>query len=316
MTILFTGASSFTGYWFVKELINEGYHVKAIFTKKSIDEYQGIRNTRVRELVKICDVAFDCKFGDHRFIKLIESSGNIDLLCHHAAEVKNYKSEDFDIYSAFHNNTLNIKLVLPELLKKNCNKILLTGSVFENDEGDKDIDMRAFSPYALSKNYTFQTFRYYCNQSKISLGKFVIPNPFGPFEEERFTNYLVKNWMNKQVPVINTPDYIRDNIHVDLLAKTYSYFVKSIQHSEKPLVKINPSGYVESQGAFTNRFSNEMQKRLHLDCRYSLAKQVDFNEPLRRVNFEKAADFIKNWNEEKAWDILADYYSEQFSSKK
>ena len=61
-----------------------------------------------------------------------------------------------------------------------CNKILLTGSVFENDEGAGSRDLRAFSPYGLSKGFTWQLFRYHAQIRSMTLGKFVIPNPFGP----------------------------------------------------------------------------------------------------------------------------------------
>jgi hypothetical protein len=47
----------------------------------------------------------------------------------------------------------------------------------------------------------------------------VIANPFGPLEEPRFCAYLVKTWAAGQVPEVRTPLYVRDNIHVSLLAK-------------------------------------------------------------------------------------------------
>ena len=64
---------------------------------------------------------------------------------------------------------------------------------------------------------TFQFFRYYCHEAGLALGKFVIPNPFRPFEEPRFTAYLMRNWREGKPAEVKTPDYLRDNIHVDLL---------------------------------------------------------------------------------------------------
>ncbi len=72
----------------------------------------------------------------------------------------NYKSPDFDVTAAVENNTHRLPVVLDLLMDKGCRKIVLTGSVFENDEGAGSADLRAFSPYALSKAFTWQLFRY------------------------------------------------------------------------------------------------------------------------------------------------------------
>ena len=52
MKILFTGASSFTGYWFVKALAEAGHEVTVIFTKDCPESYEGIRRARVKRLLK------------------------------------------------------------------------------------------------------------------------------------------------------------------------------------------------------------------------------------------------------------------------
>ena len=58
---------------------------------------------------------------------------------------------------------------------------------------------------------------FYCEAAGLPLGKFVIPNPFGPFEEPRFCAYLIRQWQAGQAAEVRTPAYVRDNIHVDLL---------------------------------------------------------------------------------------------------
>ncbi len=308
MKILFTGASSFTGYWFVKELIKTGNEVHTIFTKSSVEEYERIRKVRVEEIIQSTHSYFSCNFGDNNFLNILNQERYWDILCHHAADVTNYKNPDFNINSALNKNTNNIIEVLDILKTKNCNTILLTGSVFENGEGSGSDSLPAFSPYGLSKSFTFETFKYFCRQKEIKLGKFVIPNPFGPFEDPRFTTYLAKKWLNKEVAVVNTPDYVRDNILVQLLAKTYNYFCQSLFSSLRVFEKINPSGYVESQGAFTQRFSNEMQKRLNMPCEFELKNQMVFPEPRVRTNTELASKLFDDWDEEKSWDGLAEYY--------
>ena len=140
----------------------------------------------------------------------------------------NYKSQDFDVAGAVAKTTRQLPVVLDTLQNSGCGKIVLTGSVFENDEGAGSDDLRAFSPYGLSKAFTWQTFRYYAQLRKMTLGKFVIPNPFGPYEEPRFTHYLMKNWFAGKTAIVNTPLYVRDNIHVSLLAKIYARYAMSL----------------------------------------------------------------------------------------
>ena len=107
MKVLFTGSSSFTGYWFVNYLLNQGHSVFSTFTKKKLEDYNELKWTRVQKLLNKVHPEFDTKFGDEKFLDLI-NTGDFDLICHHGAEVTDYKSLDFDILSAFKNNTNNI----------------------------------------------------------------------------------------------------------------------------------------------------------------------------------------------------------------
>ena len=40
---------------------------------------------------------------------------------------------------------------------------------------------------------------------EIPLGKFVIPNPFGPFEEARFVAYMMRAFLRRETATIGTP---------------------------------------------------------------------------------------------------------------
>ena len=306
MKVLFTGASSFTGYWFVKVLTDDGYDLTCTFTKQSENDYTGIRKQRVTELMKRVTPVWGCSFGDQRFLDLIKQG--FTVLCHHAADVTNYKSQDFNIASAFQNNTRNMPQVLDSLASSGCNTIVLTGSVFENDEGTGSLPLTAFSPYGLSKSFTSQAFIYFTEAYKISLGKFVIPNPFGPFEDPRFTSYLVKSWFQKTIPAVKTPAYVRDNIHVDLLALAYKDFLENCLRDHPGIIKFNPSGYVESQGAFALRVASEFGTRLHMKCEVKLEKQVIFPEPAIRINTQPVS-LQYDWDEENAWNEFADFYN-------
>jgi nucleoside-diphosphate-sugar epimerase len=148
-------------------------------------------------------------------------------------------------------------------------------------------------------------FRYYAQSRQIDLGKFVIPNPFGPYEEPRFTHYLIKNWFAGVKPSVSTPTYVRDNIHVSLLAKIYLNFVETLATG---ITRINPSGYTESQGAFALRVASEMRKRLGLKCEVIIQEQTDFSEPRIRINTNVVDVSALSWSEEAAWNEFAAYY--------
>lgn len=307
MRVLITGGSSFTGYWFIRALSVAGHEVFATFTQGGEDQYQGIRGQRVRESVAHCTPVWNCEFGDDGFIDLLKGLGDWDLLCHHGAYVHDYKSLGFDYVEAARSNSNNIDSVLPQLIDANCNKLLLTGSVFEQNEGVGEQPLHAFSPYGLSKGMTAEIFRYWTQHFDVRLSRFVIPNPFGPLEEKRFLAYLMGKWLNDDAAGVNTPDYIRDNIHVSLLAKVYSDFAEKVVAGTNRN-QINPSGYVESQGTFAQRVAREMAPRIGKACNLDLAQQTSFDEPIMRVNYDRTDPESVVWDESKAWDDLAEYY--------
>lgn len=312
MKILFTGSSSFTGYWLVRELAAAGHEVVATFRRRPEEYGDQPRRRRVEMVVKSCRPLYGCAFGDETFLRVIREGGPWDLLCHHAADVTNYRSPDFDVPGAVRNNTHNLPAVLDALMAGGCRRVVLTGSFFENDEGAGSQGRPAISAYGLSKGLTAQVFRYYAELRGMGLGKFVIPNPFGPYEEPRFTAYLVKAWRAGQTPSVSTPAYVRDNIQVTLLAKAYAHFVS--QMPATGFRKFNPSGYVETQGAFARRFAAEMAPRLGFDCPLELKVQTDFPEPRTRINIDVLDAAELGWNESRAWDEIAEFYKDPLPS--
>lgn len=311
MRILFTGASSFTGYWFVRELASAGHEVVATFQGER-DSYQGVRAERVLGLESHCRPVYGCSFGSAAFFEVIAGERNWDLLCHHAADVTDYKSADFDYATALQRNTWKAAGVLDQLRSRGCGRLVLTGSVFEGGEGAGSDGLPAFSPYGLSKELTAKAFNYFAQRTGFHLGKFVIPNPFGPLEEPRFTAYLIKTWAKGETASVNTPAYVRDNIHVSLLAKAYASFAARLP-AMPGRSQTNPSGYVESQGQFAQRFADQMAPRLGLECRLTFAEQNTFDEPRMRVNTDPVDGDLHLWSDQDAWDELARYYADQIA---
>jgi nucleoside-diphosphate-sugar epimerase len=304
--ILFTGASSFTGYWFVKELAAAGHEIVVTFSRRP-DQYQGLRRSRLESVVEVARPVFCCRLGDPRFMKLIEEESSWELLCHHGAEASDYKSLDFDVGAALQRNTYNLRQVLAALRAKGCARLVLTGSVFEDGEGAGSDGLPAVSPYGLSKALTARACAYYAQARGLRLGKFVIANPFGPYEDARFVSYLMRAWLEGSTPSVNTPAYVRDNIHVSLLAKAYVEFATTLP-AAPGVQKTNPSGYVESQGSFAQRVGQNVRERLNLTCGLELKHQSEFNEPRIRINTDPVGGDRLDWNESDAWDELVEYY--------
>lgn len=305
MKILFTGASSYIALWIIKELKEAGHEVVGTF-QKQLNEYEGLKGERVKEVINYCTPVDGLSFGDEKFIALIKQT-KWDLFCHHAADATNPRSPDFDWVNALKKNTNNLAPVLDELKSGGCTHILLTGSVYEMDVGAGSEPRYAVSPYGLSKGLTWQVFRHFCHVKDISLGKFVIPLSFGPYEDPKMVSYLVQSWLKGEIPTVKTPRYIRDNIHVTLLAKAYRKYAEEIV-STKGIFVFSPSGYIKTQGEFARNVSEEMEKRLHIPCPINYSEQTEFPEPKIRVNTESLNPVELGWDEKKAWDDLAEYF--------
>jgi UDP-glucose 4-epimerase len=311
MKILMTGASSFTGYWFAKTLAEKGHQLTLTFTKSRI-AYSGLREQRIELLEKFPAISclWNYSFGTEEFLDLLDQK--FEAVCHHGAFVEDYKSLSFDVGRAVAENANHCQEFMVRTKQAGVNKIVLTGSVFEANEGKGSDPLVAFSPYGLSKTFTWETFRYWAWKQDITLTKFVIPNPFGPYEEPRFCNYLVQNWAKGITPSVKTPDYVRDNIHVDLLACAYAL---AVEKESKGITSINPGGYAATQREFTLKFALEIGKRLGFAHEVNFYVQENFDEPLARINLFPAVEMCGNWNEEKAWDQLAVYYRHMLSLK-
>jgi UDP-glucose 4-epimerase len=305
MRALLTGASSFSGYWFAVKLRAAGFKVVAPLRSPTAG-YSGLRGERVEKLGKVAEIIGDCAFGSPAFLN-IATAGQFDVLCHHAARVGDYRSLDFDIPAALEENTKNFPTTLERMQAGGLKAVVFTGSVFEANEGAGNEPMRAFSPYGLSKGLTGAVIHHWCVHYKVPFGKFLIANPFGPLEEPRFCSYLIKTWRARQVAEVRTPSYLRDNIHVDLLALTYADFVKRTVETGCS-ERFGPMGYVETQGAFSERYAREMRQRLGLDCKVELLEQTDFSEPLARINTHAIDTRELGWSESSAWDAIAEYY--------
>ena len=60
MKILFTGGSSFTGFWFIQELAAAGHEVTAIFRKRADEYADDSRRQRVTIACRLCRPVHGC----------------------------------------------------------------------------------------------------------------------------------------------------------------------------------------------------------------------------------------------------------------
>ncbi len=313
MRILLSGASSFTGAWFARSLAEGGHEVVAALASAEGNEaYTGVRARRVALLKAHCKVAFAAPFGSEAFLSLMESLKPFDRLCHHWAQVTLYRSPDFDVFAALAANSRNLVRVLRVMRECGSSALVLTGSVFEPDEGIGNEPLAAFNPYGLSKGLTRQVFAYYAKREGVAFDRFVIANPFGPLEEPRFTDHLMKSWFAGKTAEVKTPRYVRDNIPVDLLARAYAAFVTSAAPGGR---RLGPSFYAETQGAFAERVARAVRARLSLPCALSFAEQKAFPEPQIRINTDFPDAALLGWNEEAAWDAFVRYYEELYGGR-
>ena len=313
MKVVLTGGSSFTGFWFAKALVEAGHEVTALLSgADSAAAYNGIRAERVNMLKATCHTVFAAPFGGAAFFASLRRIGPFDRFCHHWAEVRDYRSPNFDAVAAVGANTRAILDLLRALRQAGCGRLVLTGSVFAQGEGIGEPPLLAFSPYGLSKGLTKEVFAYYCEREGVALDRFVIPNPFGPWEEPRFTDYLTRTWHKGEVARVATPRYVRDNIHVDLLAKAYADFVAAGDSAGGR--RLGPSLYVETQGAFAERVAREVRARLGLACDLELGEQNDFPEPRMRVNTDACDAAARGWDEAAAWARFVGYYAARYAA--
>jgi UDP-glucose 4-epimerase len=304
MKILLTGATSLSGYWIHQTLCQKGHSVTSTFTRSGFDDYQTDKSfLRTQKLRSNCNSVFKAAFGSDGFCKLI-SENKFDVICLHGAHIPNYKSPDFDVQNCVQVNLANANKVF-EILKNSKTQILYTGTVFEPNEGDFGKPTVAVSPYGTAKALIGEKIKSYCHSQNLKFKKFLIPNPFGPFEDKKYTWYLMDQWMQNKPADVKFPDYIRDNIFVQTLALAYEHFLSS------DLQYFRPSQFALSQGQFTKLLAGEVRARTGLACEVNILKQTEYSEPLSRLNSDKTDFLLSQFSLSTGWDQFVEFYQSQ-----
>lgn len=302
--VLLTGASSFTGLWIAEALAAEGHAVAAPL-RRTRSDYSGLRRERVDRLAGSAEIVSEAPFGSPRFLDLIEGE-RFDLLAHHAADIPNYRSPDYDVAQGFARNVDGAQAVFAALARRGGAAVIATGTAFESGEGGEGPQALAVSPYGLSKALTNETLRHYAHWAGLGFGKFVIAGPFGVLEEGRFCWSMMQSWFAGRPGVVRTPRYVRDNIPVPLLGEAYAALTAAVLQDGASEYAARPQGFVGTQAEFGQRLSAAMAPRLGLACEVELADQPTLAEPEVRINSDPW--LRPGWDEAGFWDDYAVYY--------
>ena len=289
MKFALTGVTSFSGAWFAKELLKNGHEVIGFTREENNLNY--LQKQRLDWIQK-----------DSSNFQIISQSTaltnyKIDRLCLHGTSTMDYRNPNFDIKHATQST-----VELTELLAKkfDCASVVHTGTFSEENESAGNLPLRSFNPYSTSKTLIYKKHCELFGEKNIL--KYVMPNPFGPLEPPKFTDYLLKNWAKEKTPIVNTPNYIRDNVPIDLLAKHFTFIVtQSVPEMPK---KVYPSKYIESVGAFANRYVQNLNLRNGSNFEVVCVRQHEYIEPRIRVNTDFCEDVVQDWSEVQSWDLI------------
>ena len=96
-SVLLTGVSSFTGFWFAQKLYEEGFKVVCPLPRKEND-YNDLKLQRLELLNRHVNLIYECPYGSAKFLSLCED--HYDVLCLHGAYVLDYSSDRFPLTHA------------------------------------------------------------------------------------------------------------------------------------------------------------------------------------------------------------------------
>ena len=255
---------------------------------------------------EVCRPVYGCSFGDERFLALIREGG-WDLLCHHAADVTNYKSPDFDAVAALRNNTHNLPAVLEALRAAGCRRLLLTGSVFEGGEG-----CRLPGPARLLSLRPVQ------GPDGTGVSLLLRPRRPGPRQVRHpqplrslrgaslhglSHEELAGRRHAESAPALPTSATIST-------CRCWPRSTPSSLRSSRPPASpgSTPAATPRARARSRSAWPRRCDPRLGLPCPVELKKQVDFPEPRVRINTDPPDADALGWDESAAWDEMAHYY--------
>jgi nucleoside-diphosphate-sugar epimerase len=295
--VLFTGLSSFTGYWFTEKLAEKGYEVAGCLSHNKSD-YNSDQTERLNILDSSIRIEENVSFGSESFLQLI-SDFKPEVFSFHHALVTGYKDPSFNVDNAISNNLNNYQEVIKKLTESGCKQIIMTRSIFEKGLGKTDVQSD-ISHYGQSKRKTFEMFSQ-AVPNKIKLRSFVICNPVGRYEGNNLTSYLIKCWIEGKTASLMQPKLVRDFVPIDLLSNSYVQFIESNEQMIIPShLPVSNYEYARKIGDITRKLKN-IQTPID-----TINEQYNQNESFFRTGIDKV-DFNNKDQEELFWEEFVNH---------
>jgi nucleoside-diphosphate-sugar epimerase len=183
---IINAASSFMGFNFIQAIAKlPDIEVVCLFKGSNEQDYTGRYLERLVELKKL-DVEFI--FGinsNEKLLKFLEVS-DFDFFHFHDSYTLDYRSDQFDLAAACNKN-FNVLRELYELFseRKKLECVIISESYFQHPKNGKQKTL-----YSLSKSINSQAHRFFCDKHSLNGKFFVIPNPVGPFENNKLNHKI------------------------------------------------------------------------------------------------------------------------------
>ena len=311
-TLLITGASSFTGHALSLAAAHSGWRVIAPLTGPR-QSYTGVRAARVARLEVEPNIVLltEARVGSSGLCEAIratmrspDSGGRIDAVALHHAVVGDFRSPDYDVGYAVSDATRGARDLVALAAAYGARGVVITRSVFESGQGCTN-DPRPITLYAIAKTASSQVWSEEARLAGLAIQHFTITNPVGPFEEPRFIAYLARCWQRRETPVLQSPQYIRDNVAIPVLAEAHLAAVAAASLGQGG--HRTPSMWVGSNLDFAQRTAREFGQRWSLRCPVDAAQVPVADEPQIRVGIDPVG-FIDGAAESRFWDDFAAFY--------
>lgn len=298
LSCLITGATSFSGTWFTKTMLDAG--IECIAVSRNTESQSTIVQSRLNWVRKY--------YPDFKLTTLKEMHGipSVDVVCFHGTATFDYRNPQFDIDLAVQ-STLEISTIIHSKFK---NALYVHTGTFSEPNESIGNNTLSFNPYSTSKNIIYNEHKALIGEDQ--LFKYVMPNPFGPLENHKFTGYLIQQWAVGKKPLIKSPNYVRDNVPIDLLS---AHYVQTLINYTKGLGARTawPSKYIESNLAFAKRYANHFNELTGYPTPIDAVLHHEFEEPRIRINKDYCEDTVKGWSEIDSWTKTIEEAAERFA---
>jgi nucleoside-diphosphate-sugar epimerase len=295
---LITGATSFSGIWFTKTMLDSG--IECIAVSRNTESHSEIVQNRLNWIRK--------DYPNFKLSTLEESLdiSRVDVVCFHGTATFDYRNPHFDIDLAVQ-STLEVSKIIHSKFKDAL--YVHTGTFSEPNESIGNNSL-SFNPYSTSKNIIYNQHKSLVDEGQLL--KYVMPNPFGPLENHKFTGYLIQQWAAGKKPLIKSPNYVRDNVPIDLLS---AHYVQTLINYTKGLGARTawPSKYIESNLAFAKRYANHFNALTGYPTPIDAVLHHEFEEPRIRINKDYCEDTVKGWSEIDSWTKIIEEAAERFA---